>query len=341
MPGNDSTIKILVRKSDGTSVYMTMEEFVAYKTGNVKKDLPLVENDILPAVSAPVKDVFVNEAEALLRGQQKDVESKKKDVKKWTVEDTVSPLEEKEIKVKKPEIVQTILPNSRDESLAWVLSNLKFKIKDNLLGRARSLLISYVKDIRTDEQILEYAMLEEGKGGLGLSEENANDFLSAIKKITSQPRIEINEVGKNNTLAIDNINTKITSYGGAVVGQKIQPNYGMRPREVIHDITPPKQEKISLTPIEELKRFNLEDFRRLSSDPNKALDIMLTKFENFKNESLSVYFDAVKAWRESPLYGLYCKVAIDTLKSGNDMKQHLGDLKKEEWDSLIKLCNSL
>jgi hypothetical protein len=58
-------------------------------------------------------------------------------------------------------------------------------------------------------------------------------------------------------------------------------------------------------PVEELKSMTLEDFRRISSNPEEAAKRVLQKMLNLKEESFVWYLDGVAAFRNSPLYVEY------------------------------------
>ena len=97
-------------------------------------------------------------------------------------------------------------------------------------------------------------------------------------------------------------------------------------------------------PIDEIRMFNLVDFRRLSVDPQEAADRFKQKLENLKAESYLLYMDALNAWRESPLYLEYLETVSNSLKLGKNLTVVISDKNKiqlPEIKALVEMEKSL
>ncbi|KKP59345.1 MAG: hypothetical protein UR53_C0003G0007 [Candidatus Magasanikbacteria bacterium GW2011_GWC2_34_16] len=85
------------------------------------------------------------------------------------------------------------------------------------------------------------------------------------------------------------------------------PQFKISPRPVIKN--PPMQDiigkSITVSPVEEISRFTLTDFRRLSDKPTESANRLKQKFLNLKEEFIGLYFDGVAAWKSCPLYQDY------------------------------------
>lgn len=388
---------ILVKKADGTQVRMTMDEFKIYvrttkntkvrndeqkieekkeeteKLGNLEtekleeaeriketkeiKKLPVIKKSEALATSTPVTEIFVAEAKAKL-AEKKSEPAKPK---RWTEEDYKSLLEEQKVETNSD---LPILPDKQDPKLIKILTELNWQLPENLQSRLRSLVLSKLKDIRTDEQVREYALRGVGQGGLGLSEEQVGQLLTVIARSTGgkieQVRKDINDKMINHK-KID-AETKIKETGLPVdeTGKlrnwdsdfvnSVQPRVA---RPVMHDVTTPISKSLSdsttkqsVGPVDEFAQFSLIDFRRLANDPAEAVKIMLNKLQVLREESFLLYQEALSAWQKSPLYREYQEILGECLRTRQKVDDYLrtggtSQLKKEEFDSIIRFNNEL
>jgi len=378
---------ILVKKTDGTSVRMTMEEFRLYKAqmSNVKgqindKDQKMgeekkvdsrkltVENETkieklsmkgserqVPAVSAPVKEIFVDEAMA--GDGQKSIKSiKSESPTKMLVGEKDRPLLTEEVSgARKQEVVRTTLPADRGDEFANVLRKLKFPVSDTLKPRLKSLVISKIKDIRSDDQIAEYAMKPVASGGLGFSQEQVEELLMVIgadtARITDKKNTDRTDVGiikpksefpMSNKAQISNIPASPAGGQYPISSQKRISEV----KPILHDIVPPVvEEKRGVGPVEEMATITLVEFRRLSSKPEEAVRILTEKFENQKNESLLLYNRSVAGWRDSQLYRLYqtliATAVNQKLKIASLLTGGKENLTAEEFKAITQLNKNL
>lgn len=74
-------------------------------------------------------------------------------------------------------------------------------------------------------------------------------------------------------------------------------------------------------PVEELRRMNPVDFRRLASDPIEAATKLQDKVDLLGQESYEKRVEGVKAWRESPLNQMYVAMSREALLTGKNVAQ--------------------
>ncbi|PIZ94600.1 MAG: hypothetical protein COX81_03115 [Candidatus Magasanikbacteria bacterium CG_4_10_14_0_2_um_filter_37_12] len=290
--------------------------------------LPALESEQHLAMTTPVVDTFVDQAVA----------------KAWTPKDHQSLLEE-EIVLKKED--QSILPENREESVSGVLASLPFQISKDLEGRLSSLIQSRLKDIRTDQQVLEYSEREIGSGGLSLSIEDAALLVSAIQKVFHvRPNIKVPKKEKIASSLLSNI--KVPSH---IVHEPIEPERdvdkesGNKQKNLImHDVVAPPTllEDQTISPIDELRNFSLADFRRLSSNVGQATEVLLNKFDQLKKESFSLFLKSGEAWRKSTLYELYATVLYESLsmnKTVGEVIQSRGSTDSISNEEFIAMAN--
>lgn len=365
---------ILVKKADGSSVRLTMEEFRKYreerKTGKeVKSEEVIVKSDVergtteALATSTPVTEVFVNEAAARVESGRGTRENTKQilnrnltnisaplssGVKQWSEEDNKPLLEEEMTRPKVEE--EKVLPDKRENIYQAIIKYLKFPVADDILLRLQSLVTSRIKDIRTDEQVLEYALREVAKGGLGFSQTQAEELLQAILSFGEIKNFQIKKAEKQIEKLESRVdNFKIEEFGNQPKSSAQIKNYSARP--VLHDVVPAPlaiapEEKRTVGPLEEFSEFRLIDFRRLSADPEKAGKILQDKFAVLKKESFLFYLQAVQAWYRSPLYREYLAIVAQSVENRKKVReifvsQGRESLQEAEFNALVKLHEHL
>ncbi|OGH70633.1 MAG: hypothetical protein A3C90_01765 [Candidatus Magasanikbacteria bacterium RIFCSPHIGHO2_02_FULL_51_14] len=278
----------------------------------------------------------------------------------WAEEDTASPLTEEPTKKEVGEIAAAPKEPEKD-ALEVIRPKLNFQVADNLADRLRTLVEARVKDVRTDDQFLEYAMKDAKTGGLGLTAEQAETLLREVKeefRIEQRNRpvrrrrkiqeIRNKEQGtKNREQRTGNNKQRIASAGSLSpityhlspnVGQptgrhdrsSAQPAVSQAGKPILHDVIPPKvvpppasEIKRSVGPVDEIRLFTLVDFRRLSADAGKAGEMLIAKFETIKKESHLLFLQAKEAWKESPLYREYLDVLKRAMSAGKTVDEIL------------------
>ncbi len=276
------------------------------------------------------------------------MQAKSSNVKQWNEED-VRPLLEEEITRPKTE-EERVLPDKRENVYEAVIGSLKFPVSSDLEGRVQSLIVSRIKDIRTDEQVLEYALREVAKGGLGFSQTQAEELLQAILSFGEIKNFQIKKAEKQIEKLESRVdNFKIEEFGNQPKSSAQIKNYSARP--VLHDVVPAPlaiapEEKRTVGPLEEFSEFRLIDFRRLSADPEKAGKILQDKFAVLKKESFLFYLQAVQAWYRSPLYREYLAIVAQSVENRKKVReifvsQGRESLQEAEFNALVKLHEHL
>ncbi len=330
---------ILVKKTDGSTVRVPLSDIQKFQRDDcalvpslvgeeregLRRDrnreeepqspsnLPVPVGAEALATTTPVKKIFVDEALA-----------KKREARRWKPEDHLSPLQEKLTEHDSRSTSQP-LPSGRGDVVDRIKAKLTFPIDSVHTERFHSLITSWLKEIRTDEQVREYAMKPKDKGGLGLNEKQASDLMSVMGEFEKYNK-------KQSTSILQSIPPRqipspppprLVGGQAPLMGK----NVGPVRKQIIHDVVPPPpQQKISpepLGPIEEVGAMTLIDFRRLSADSMQGAGILKEKFENLKSDSYLLYLDARAAWFASPLYMTYKQVLGGALRSGATLKEYV------------------
>ena len=189
------------------------------------------------------------------------------------------------------------------------------KIPKDLEARMSALVLSWKKGIRDEHQFLEYAMKKERDGGLGLSQADAEKFFSEI----------------SNTATLSKAPQKPTSSPVSMVSQQRVPSQMKKiPATSIPTSAPIIREVDSrdtaprvMGPVEESAAFTIEDFRRLSRDPKVAAEMILAKFNGWKDESYLLYLQVRDSWKRSPLFHIYIDETVIAIQKRMTVAQIL------------------
>ena len=303
--------------------------------------LPAKQEPHALAVTAPVTQIFVDEAKYKIKSEQprrRHVPPKpqSQDKKSWQREDSVPLLEER---------LHTAGPHSPvshevDEQFQRVLRKMPFPLPTSLQERVRSLILSRLKDVRTDEQIVEYAQQPIANGGLALSQVNAEALVQAIRDGIAPPPpmrpvssdkkdlpFVLSPTIEEEVKLMTRTSVKRAQKHSANESQNFSESLG---KPVIHDVTPAvQQEKRTVGPVEELHQFSRIDFERLAPTPEIVVMKLKEKFLSLKQESFLLFLDARRAWQESPLYREYQQQILKALQSGKSLQAYLAEQKKE------------
>jgi hypothetical protein len=255
-----------------------------------------------------------------------------------------SPLEEK---IPAHKDVPLVSEQRLDQTQA-ILSDLSFKVPAAYENRLRSCVQLFLKDIRSEDETKDVAMRSLAEGGLGLQKEAAEEL---IKKCHNHLQLMVED--SLVPMALPNSSKQPTAppASGVLAGEKKQPNElaklidssahstnffdqkNVAPpvgsgipktsRPPMKDIT--DERPVEFGPIEELRYMSLIDFRRLAPHADEAAMRLGQKFVNLKLESVLLYFDALAAWRNSPLYKEYIERVLQSLKTHKKIETLLTD----------------
>jgi hypothetical protein len=202
MEDKKTAMKIPVKKSDGTTVFLTMDEFKEYKKNNgspKKLEAGKVETisvsasapastpaPILPIVAStetelatttPVTNIFVDEA-AAAAPPLPDMPVQPE----WKSTDHASLLESDIAEETKPLPAPAASPVADNASaiLAKVKEQFSPPIPKDLEGRFDSLVLSRIRDVRSVIDFEQYAKKSVAEGGLALEEDQVSLLLAII-----------------------------------------------------------------------------------------------------------------------------------------------------------------
>jgi hypothetical protein len=290
--------------------------------------------------------------------------------RQWSVDDHRSPLME-EVSVEHGAHDTTLIRG--DQQIAAFLVAHPGMVVAELQGRAVSLLSSFVKGVRSRDQVLQYAMKPMLSGGLELSEQGAQTLIQEIETYFNintvshvsrqtrpapvvatpaprpkpiEPPLYVPAPPQVSSVTARPVMTDIVQVTPEELSQqaRVVPSGGgvaqtypvtLTPQSVIRS---PQHQTVG--PVEEMQSFTREDFRRLSTEPESAADVLLQKIENISKESPLLGLSVCRAWFQSALYKEYLLTLSQSFARGQTIEQistGVQSLSREEIIALLKI----
>lgn len=256
---------------------------------------PLVTSAV--ATTTPVTDIFIDEAKAKIEPVRRETTTAPRT---WKPDD-VAPLLQEPVEKPRTVVSPTTSPGENlDETVDRVLRHVGWYVNGDVKRRLHSLIVSRIKDVRTDDQFLAYAATPTPRGGVGLGGDQAKTLLGAIHDIMpkNETAIPISETPKKEVLP----------------PRQPASTQPPRPLPTLRDVVPPEPVARSVGPKEEFSTFSLLDFRRLAPTADASLSRIKEKFDQLKAESYILFLSARDAWNTSPLHRDYVSTLVSALQ---------------------------
>lgn len=381
---SDSTLPtIAVKKSDGSIVKMTLEEFRAYKSqmksGGAVQDTPqgdiaqpqgtplkpnvVVKPNVAPdpvQESTPENLPMVEQSQELTTSTPTIVgnQARENAEEKVSVPPPPVPLKKNYIKpaapvsgpppLSKEDFVSLLeeetqsnhhaVSGTNEKMTQDIMSALPFALDKNIQGRLQSLIVSRLKEIRTDAQVQESAALSVEGGGLGFDPNKIQILLQAIqervqKKSAATPNpsapMRLNPIAapavpaakKEAVLPREQTITPVKKpdaekfLSSLIVEDNMQSQLlskvGGQSKVQMHDVVTPSR---AMGPVDEMLGFTLTDFRRLGKTASECASALMQKFTVLKNDTYLLFLNGRAAWFKSPLYQMYLGTLEQSLK---------------------------
>ena len=318
-------MKILVKKSDGSFVHV-----------------PLSELDKKPAPKPPVAPVRVAKLpEQSISPVRRAVGVNMADGPKATKlpepvkHDLSSPLEEPAPAIHP---AMPLRSSGREDQIESIMKSLSFKVPVGNVSRFRTVIQLFLKDIRGERETIEILTRKEIEGGVGLSEGQAEEAVQKAKQknvSTPPPKFDPRESirleqevpalirampSMQKLKAIPVVPQKMPIPAAPKTEFKISSE---RVKTTMSDVKTP----FEYAPVDEIRYFSLTDFRRIAGNPTDAAARLKQKFMNLREESILLFFEALEAWRSSPLYLDYLSSVSESLSKRTPLARSQDKLK--------------
>lgn len=111
---------------------------------------------------------------------------------------------------------------------------------------------------------------------------------------------------------------------------RIRPLRSDKPHVV--DIRQPSQ---VVGPIEEIRQTDLKEFRRMGTNPSESAEKIKEKIDLLEEESWEERVQAIRAWKESPVFRLYVDIGRASLDTGNPVEKVIDSRKAEQKEFVL------
>lgn len=307
---------ILVKKANGTSVRMSLAEFKKMKTSSSTQ---ILGSSVGYATEA--------KKETAPMAKDKDLELKKKadEIRQKIREDVtkVNSIKAEEAKANKwaSEDHKSLLDDEFHRDLPVLV-----KDGEHILARSTPVVDMFENMAEADAK---------------KSEHNQVSLKSEIKSQNfNKPKsIKNIELSSNDFIMPIARQTQPRSVVPTPLPQSSKP--------VMSDIKRLKVEKQSVGPIDEIRQFTLEDFRRLGANTMDSAMKLKEKFKYLEADSYLMFMEGAEAWYNSPLYKQYQAVIAKSLKTRSPISDILSgisqstDLKLAEFKEILKFNQTL
>lgn len=283
-----------------------------------------------------------------------------------------SPLEE--LSEEEKTIMYSPVSNLNETLTQEIITPIAFLVEKEVEPKLHALVLSRVKEIRTEEQVKELAMASIDKGGLGLDEMKVNILLHAIDEAmqkkpaaalmpSAQARLKpvVPPVATINKAELKPVtlspasppqNTKPDAHkilSSLIAEDRIQAEI-MKPTFTRIDTGKVQMQDVvarqtSMGPVDEMMNFSLVDFRRLGANPEASAGALIQKFSLLKTDSYLLFLNGRNAWFKSPLYSGYLEILQQSLATRRPIAAVLSTekdaLKIEEIQAIVRVSQSL
>jgi len=290
---------------------------------------------------------------------ESQIKNKKTAKTSLTAEDFKSPLEEKLDFVDKQVFASgPLLYRALTDE---IVGKIPFQIDDNLKNRLRSAIELYLRDVRDLSQTENLLQRDKKEGGLGLNKEQTAVILKLLKQKHGKDLLLGQDEDEDDLPAIlppDElaVSTPFNAFEHEdfSVRKEEKNEFSRKKQDILKTKTSPVR-KIPMSdmsspnytygPVDDIKNFDLQDLRRLSSDYKESVARLKQKFLNLKEESILLFLQAVQAWHSSPLYLSYIGKIAESINQNRKLEMVLGgdgdSISLAEVMSLVKMEEEL
>jgi len=231
-------------------------------------------------------------------------------------------------------------------------------LSSQMKAKLAKIIVSLLKGIRNTRQTKEVLMRETSLGGLGLLEQKAEEIIEKIaaRKTEIFNKIKGDKLEKDikQEPVISTKQKKIEDIYEAETGSgklltEVKPRGPAQPgktqKSKLASYTPSKAPK-PVGPVEEMRLISLKDFRHLGKTPKEAAQRVFQKVDLLGDESLELKAQAIKAWKESPVYQAYLDIGNKSMAGASSVEdiirsKSVNDMTLGEFGAIADLNKSL
>lgn len=336
-------------------------------TSKSTHQLPAVKQEQHLATTAPVPDAFVDIAKAKKkrkRKPKKQTNEKKKSVKsvavpefkpsapaknkvQWKDDDHKSLLEESF-----DEVLGTYTPpgGTNNEAAERIIKQLTPEIQKTYGSKLGPIILSRLKDVRTEEQVHTQLTKPVDQGGLGMESGMAAQVIATVAMVGIE---EPAEQEKPKQQAAPGQKKQMPIPAGRDIPYSFPKKSSTRQtsgtKAPMHDVvqTEPPAPLPTQTqgPVDIFGNMTLQELRLRHTDVSRAFADVQGEIQDLLKESYLVYEKAVTVWKQSPIMREYQKIIMESLNSRLSVEQVIhGEniaFTSQEFVAMVQLNQSL
>ncbi len=260
-----------------------------------------------------------------------------------------------------------------------VMSRLSTTLSAEDQKNVRALILSRIKDVRTDDQLFSSITREKESGGLGLSKEMGEEIVRIMSDMREGDMgiMPVSPVRTHVRQKTVNAPSRESKPVAPVYVEKIPNPLGQATPNVVRqsslnkrllqDITPPpprvaavsptsvvsvpKEVVVSTTqkrtvgPVDEFQQMTLVSFRQLAPTAEEAVDVLIRHIKLLEEESYILFLEAKDAWKQSELAVRYQQVLTGALQEGITipayLARHSDTVTPEEFSALVRFSGAI
>ena len=248
-----------------------------------------------------------------------------------------------------------------------------------LQHRLQNLISTRMRGVRNKFQVLDVLKRPEKVGGLNLPDVEAERVANIIDKyfqdfherVTDSEKQKITEVQETQKTKIAERKLKDAEEHEAWYQAQVSRTKAGTPKAIFKSVqdqakqarpgthSEMQEKRIQMQDIkppvmlsglaEELGNMNLEQFRRLSDNPNQATKQILQKLSTLQQESFESWTEGISAWRNSPMQRMYLTLVAESFTKGRTVTELVEEKKgsngemptAEEIGAIIELNSNI
>jgi hypothetical protein len=254
--------------------------------------------------------------------EKAEIENKKNDLyEKLAIKKEIAP--PNPVVNKKKELSKIYNQDVDEESSKESLEDKKVELKDNEKQLVET------KDDKQGEEGIEKKADIDIKEAKNVQDKNSQKQKAPQEQVDSKKKsLEVNDEKqkkvnsglKDSSQETRNLKANHLSQAPVSSGKKSMQDIKVSPR--------------IMGPIDELRFFNLKNFRRLSPKPQEAFAKIKDKIDLLSQESYEKGVEAILAWKENPLNKLYYQISTESINQSKPISEVVKQRQEKDQDYL-------
>lgn len=228
---------------------------------------------------------------------------------------------EKEVPQEKKELENKMLEQMARKIIDEINLPLSASDKEKLI----KIIISGLRRIRKDLEIIYILTAAISAGGLGFDELKAEKVIQAIKEALTEVEKKRLQIIRGE-FQLEKAQPKVVPLQAPAQPQTQIARKSLsgldEKKEVMADVKFGPQ---LMGPIEELRTMDLVNLRRLGTNQEEIVSELLERVDLLAEESMQQKIDGIKAWQKSPVYQKYLNIGYKSISENKPVENIIAD----------------